>query len=164
MLNSKGFLRLVLCLVILLAPIQVSSSGIGKGVVAYEPQVVNSAAVDLTAIASTSIVNVTEAGILLSIGFFVTTVPDGTPTVTIDITVDGGTTRSIALYTAALTWATSFRALAARSDSDTGAASDVAALILNVPYKTSLLVGIDVATATSSTGALMVSVLRGVQL
>lgn len=164
--SSKLFLRILLASFLLLSPVHAPGSGIGKAtVIAYEPQAASTIDKSLTATGSTDVVNVTEAGILLEIGILVNTgVSVSVPTVIIDITIDGGTTRSIELYTASLGWSASFKALAKRdvlSDGDTG--GDVATLILGTPYLTSLQVAINVTTAADTTGAIQVSVLRGVQ-
>ncbi|MCB7129665.1 MAG: hypothetical protein J3T61_09025, partial [Candidatus Brocadiales bacterium] len=75
-----------------------AAGGAGGGVTAYEPQVLSSISKSLASLGSTDIVNVTEAGILLIIGIKVTTNIGGPVDANLDITVDGGTTRSLPLY------------------------------------------------------------------
>ena len=131
---------------------------------AIEPQVPSTISKSLTGTGSTDIFNGSEAGILLSIGIKVTTNVTGTPTATIDITADGGTTRSFPLYGGSTTWVNSFGALAGRDVGSEGqSVGDKAALILGIPYKTSLQVAINV-TGAGSAGVVEATVLRGVEL
>lgn len=165
--NSSLFLRILLASLLLLSPVNAPGSGIGKAtIIAYEPQAASSISKLFTDGTSTDIVNVTEAGILFSIGVLVTTnATNGTTVASLDVTIDGGTTRSIVVYDGTVTgWANSFRSLASRSDTDAGqTAADTAVLIFNSPYLTSLVVAINVTTVDVG-GAATFSVLRGIQL
>lgn len=135
--------------------------------VAYEPQLVSSISKDITVTGSTDIVNVTESGILFSVGITVTTSISGTvPTVTLDITIDGGTTRAIELYTALISWPEKLKALMlTATNSFSGiTANSRGRLIFGTPYLTSLQVAVNVTTAVGTAGVITAAVLRGVEL
>ena len=125
---------------------------------AFTPQAISSIAGNVAAIASTNIVNVTEGGVLNQIALNVTTPPDGAPTVTLVITIDGGTPISINLYTAALTWAASILPFAVIGDG--GNANDRLVLTLNTPYRSSLQVAFNVTGASATVGTVQASVLQ----
>ena len=88
---------------------------------AYEIQVLSSITKSIASTGSTDIVNVTEVGILLAIAFQGSVNLTGTPTVTLDITIGGGTKRSIKMYTASNSWDADFKAMAAKDPNDGGA-------------------------------------------
>lgn len=162
--------RLLLGLCLLSASPAVRASGIvqpgaAAGAIAYEPQALSTINLPITSTGSTDIVNVTEAGKLLEVGIFVNVAVTGTfPAVDIDITVDGGTTRSVILYIGtAQSFDAPFLAVAAKIGTG-GAPADTATLILGTPYKTSLQVAINVTTAAGTTGTITAAVLRGVEL
>jgi len=135
-------------------------------VIGHDPQAISLISKDFTLIGSTDVLNVTEAGILFGIGVIITTQPSGTvPTITIDTTVDGGTTRSIELNTASLTWQLGFQAVAGvDTNSDGSNINRKAYLRLGIAYQTSLQVAINVATVVGTQGAATFAVLRGIQL
>lgn len=122
----------------------------------------------LTSTGSTDIVNVTETGRLISIAMTVAQALSGTtPVVTLDITVDGGTTRSIKMYTSALVW----NADGLRPWSRNAETLDGQSLIDNfvipfgsIRYKTSLQISINVTTAVGTNGFVRMNVIRGKKL
>jgi len=130
---------------------------------AYAPQPISTLSKSLTATGSTDVVNVTEAGVLSAIGIRTTAAADGTPTMTLDITIDGGTTQHLKVYTAATSFDPSLVAFNLNGTSGAGAANGVV-LVLGTAYKTSLQVAANVTGASTSTGTVQVSVLRGKQL
>ncbi len=132
---------------------------------AYETQIITTAPIDLTTIAETDILDVTEAGKILSIAARVKTAPTGTVgTATLDLTTDGGTKRVIPLYTGALVWAAGITEFAEDFGSDGEAIGDRFKLPLGVIYKTSMKVSVDVTTAMGTNGVIQLSVLRAKKL
>ena len=128
---------------------------------AYEIQIPSTASVDLTAVAATTILDVTEAGKILGIAIRVSAGVSGTvPVATLGITTDGGTERNISLYASALTWAVGVREFSRGSGEDGDAAGDRVILPGDVIYSKSMKVSVDVTTAAGSAGTLQVSVLR----
>ena len=117
----------------------------------------------LSATGSTDIVNVTEAGKLLGILLNVTAGVTGTPTMRLEIVVDGGTQENIPIYTASNTWEDFFRRLVGAMsavnsiDGDTG--SNAVYLLLDCLYDTSLVVRVNTTTAGSA-GAVDLWVVR----
>lgn len=163
--SSNLFLRIVLASLLLLGPVNAPSSGIGKlTAIVYEPQSISAIARDVSGTGATDIINVTEAGILLDMGLLVTTAVTGTPVVTFEITIDGGTTRSVSVWNGSSNWVDSFKAVAARAEGagKGSAAQDAALIVIGTPYKTSLQVAINVTTA-AGVGVITASVLRGVR-
>ncbi len=128
---------------------------------AYEPQDISTASVDLTSVAATTILDVTEAGKILGIAIRVSATVSGTvPVATLDITTDGGTERNISLYASALTWAVGVRGFSRGSGEDGDGAGDRVMLPGDVIYSKSMKVSVDVTTAAGTAGTLQVSVFR----
>lgn len=122
---------------------------------------------DQTSTGTTNIVNVTEAGRLLSIVCIQSHAsgPDGSPVSNLEITIDGGTTRTIKVHDGATTWATDGVAAYMMASNDNGTAiSDTFYLVFGTDYATSLLVAHNISTGTSTTGTFEFAVLRGVVL
>ncbi len=98
----------------------------------------------LDAAASTDIINVTEAGKLLGILVAVTVGVTGTPTMRLEIVVDGGTQENITVYSASNNWATFFARLSRNVTGlggiDGNTANDEFFLEMDCPYETSLIV------------------------
>ena len=97
----------------------------------------------LDAAASTDVINVTEAGRLLGILVHVTVAPTGTPTMRLEIVVDGGTQENITVYSASNTWAAFFSRLISvvrGSGLNGDAIADGFLLQMNCPYESSLIV------------------------
>jgi len=121
---------------------------------------------DLTATGTTNIISVTEKGVLLGLGIQTTTaISGGTPDSTIEITIDGGTTRSFNLHVGAVTWEagqfipwTSLAASGGNTDNNHGNIS------LWVPYAVSLTVAHNISDAASSAGAIAFTVIKGLEL
>ena len=119
----------------------------------------------LTATGVTNAVNATEQGILLGIYLRLTAAPDGSPISNLEIVIDGGSTRTIAMWNGSAVWVPAgIRLFSSDGRSGGNAVSDIAQILIGTKYKTSLRVGHNIATATSSTGALDIGVLRGVKL
>jgi len=123
----------------------------------YSPQPINTANASTASVASTDIVNVTEAGFLSAVALRVTSTVDGN-TSTLDITVDGGTTQHIKVYTASNTWDSGILPfnLSGASGSSSGNALVVP---INITYSTSLHIAFNV-TGAGTIGAVQVSVMR----
>jgi len=122
----------------------------------------------LASTGTTDIVSVTEAGRLLVIAGLVTTAPDGTPVSTLEIVVDGGTTRSINVYgaSAATKWELDGVQQYGNSESTKVGASIGHKFRIPIAgnYATSLRVSHNITTATTSVGAIELSVWRGKEL
>ena len=123
---------------------------------------------DITATGTTDIVNVTETGRLIAVTLYTTTAIGGgpIPVVDLEIVVDGGTTRTIALYDGAtLTWTTA--GIASLSTTENlligESPNDRLTMYVGTNYAISLRVSSNVTTA-SNTGAVTFGVLRGVAL
>ena len=133
---------------------------------AYEPTL-TSVAVDLNAIASTTIINVTEQGRLINIGIIVTNALVGSVAATLDITIDGGTKRSFTLWGGTdefwidgdlMAWATllTFGGKAIH---------EKMVIPFHIPYAASLLIAIDVTDASGTAGdEVTVKVIKGLKL
>lgn len=136
---------------------------------AYDP--IHTSVTDVvTSTGTTDIVNVTEAGRLLSIAVVVSVDVTGTASVSsIEIVVDGGTTRTISVRASSLTWDFSglrpygiFGTLTTGLIGDTK--GDSAIIVLGINYKTSLRVSHNITTAAGTAGTDEWSVIRGVEL
>ncbi len=112
---------------------------------------------------SVDIIDVTETGLLIGIGVVVSTNVTGTPTSVLEITVDGGTLRSLKVYDGATNWA--FDGLMNFADgSHLGATlGNKGVLWLHSRYASSLKVSHNV-TGAGSAGAISVGVIRGTKL
>ena len=113
------------------------------------------------------IVNVTgEAGVLMSISILVTTnvVTSGNTSV-FEITIDGGTTRTIKSYNSQTVFSDQGIAQFRVSDGSFGeAAGDCAIMFFNVKYLTSLKVVHNVTSGSGNAGAWKLGCWRGVAL
>jgi hypothetical protein len=118
---------------------------------------------NLAGTTTTDLVSVTETGKLISLSCIVETAPSGTnPDNQLELTVDGGTQRNMAMWNGATTWGVSeVRGYAAIGDGSN--VNDRFVLNFNTRYKTSLLIGFDRLTGASS-GQCRFTVLRGVKL
>lgn len=139
---------------------------------AYEPQVISTISKSLTSATSTNILNVTESGILDAIAIQVSAQLLGVNTTTIDCTIDGGTTRSIKLYTGQTTFDPGIIPFANPAGTLNNAVQAVTTmsapglyigdsiiLPFATPYRVSLQVAINV-TSGGSGGTINASVLR----
>ena len=139
---------------------------IGKPVAtekAFDLQPFVSVQADLFAVASTTILTATESGLLQGIGLHVVNTIGAAGTATLDITVDGGTKRSLSVYNAATTWdGDGFLPLTTVGTGS--AANNTAWLPLNIRYLTSILVAFDVTNVFASGDLINVNVLRGIAL
>jgi len=123
------------------------------------------AVVDLNTIASTTILSVTEAGRLGSIGIVVTNAIGDACTVTLDITVDGGTKRTMTLYNAQTAWGQgSLLPWSSDEDQSGNLIDNHLAIPFNMNYALSLLVEIDVTEAAAASDEITVMVIKGAAL
>ena len=134
--------------------------------IAFDLQPFSTVNVDLTAIATTDILNVTESGLLQGIGFFVTEPNMSALHVsTLEIIVDGGSTHSIPVFNLAVTWAADGVGNWQASEGSQGNFNfDVAYAPLNIRYVVSLIVRLKVTVVGSATSALRINVLRGIAI
>lgn len=129
-----------------------------SGVSSAIPKWTVSAGQALASSATTTIVNVTEAGILLSVQAQVTSAASGTNTAYLKVTADGVAGDNLYLYNGAATWYTSSKMFIFSGD---GTAVDDRMLIpLGIPYRTSLLVELVITAGAGSAGAVCGAVLR----
>ena len=112
---------------------------------------------------TTNLVNVTESGILVSVACIVQTAPSGAnPDNELEITIDGGTKRNIALWNGATTWGIGeLRPYATIGDGSS--VDDRFVLNFGIRYKTSLLIAFD-RIATAGGGQVRFSIFRGAKL
>lgn len=120
----------------------------------------------VTATGTTNIVSVTEAGVLLGIGINVSTaILGGTPDSTMEITIDGGTTRSFSVLIGQIEWnASQWLMVSSHTAGGGSAVRSHGFMPLNVPYATSLTVAHNIVDAASSTGAYDITVVKGLEL
>jgi len=120
---------------------------------------------DLGATGTTDIVNVTETGVLLVIPFVCTVGITGTLTSVLEIVVDGGTTRTINVYTASSSWdAAGIGVWNLGVQNIVGAtAKDHGVITIVSRYSSSLRVSHNISSAASS-GTIRFGVLRGTKL
>lgn len=115
---------------------------------------------------STDVINVTETGKLLAILVYVTGVPAGSPTMRLEIVVDGGTQENIPLYEAANNWGDFFvrltRATTNLTNSNGSQADHNFYLLMDCPYQTSLIVRAN-CTGAGSAGSVAVYGIRATQ-
>ncbi len=123
--------------------------------------------VDLNSVASTTIISVTEAGRLFTISGLITNVAAAQVSCTLDITIDGGTKRSIVMWTGAIGWEDDEIASFKSTDEAGGGLlyNNFVIPFGGLVYATSLLVAVDCTEASGTAGDdLDVSVLKGVNL
>jgi len=115
-------------------------------------------AVSLASSATTTVINVTEAGILLSIHSQVSSTASGTNTAYLKVTIDGVAGDNIYLYNGAATWNTTSKMFIFSGD---GTVVDDRMLIsLGLPYRTSCKVELVVTAGAGSAGAINAAALR----
>lgn len=129
-----------------------------SGVTSAYPKWTISSSIDMTSATTTTVVNVSEAGILEQVSFQVTSVSiTGVPAGYIKITADGTAGDNIQIYNAATTWDQTAKMFIF---SGTGASQDDrVTILLGIPYRTSLKVEF-VLSAAGATGSAQVGVLR----
>ena len=131
---------------------------------AYDP--INSNVVDdLTALDTTDIVNLTEKGKLSEIVLSTGTAVTGSPTSTLEIIVDGGSTRTIKVHAANSRWdGSGAGAFTLGKQSAGGSANEDHAYIpINLEYAKSLVVRHNVSVVATA-GTLRITVFRGIAL
>ncbi len=121
----------------------------------------------LTGTGSVDVVDVSETGILIALAVVVTTTVTGTPTSVIEITVDGGTLRTILLYTGGGIWDVSgFGGLLNHTDNiGIGSTANHRGVLWmgGSRYASALKISHNV-SGTGSAGAIELQVIRGVKL
>ena len=132
-------------------------------VVGFTPKL-SEANVNFNSVATTTIVNVTESGELILIGWQTSSAVSGSPIVKLEITIDGGTKLSLSVHASSGGWDANgilpFNNGAAGNDG--AATGDGIALPLRIRYTTSLLVEVDV--TSTGTGQAQCSVIRGTEI
>jgi len=124
-----------------------------------------SATIDFSAIATTTVINVTEVGRLVSIGFLISDTLDTTCSATLDITIDGGTKRSFVLYNVGNQWQTGDFLPWAQDKSLTGGTQwEHFSVDFNINYAVSLLVEVDITNAANAGDEAVVKLIKGVAL
>jgi len=122
----------------------------------------------LTATGSTDILNVTEIGVLMGISQLVTTTLSGAtlPIFTLDITVDGGTLRTIKTYDNQANWAKDGFAMWEPEGTNAGGgnANDKMHMNFNSRYAVSLKVSHNGTQAITTAGIVNTGVLKGLKL
>lgn len=123
----------------------------------YTPQEVSTASRSLASTGQTTVVNVTEAGIVESVVIQMTVAIGSVSITGIRFTVDGGTpaTRNVINGSVFLDWV-----LTCGGTGDGTALNDKRILPISFPYSTSLKVEIDCSGATASAGTLQCTVMR----
>lgn len=123
----------------------------------YTPQEVTTASRSLASTGQTTVVNVTEAGIVEAVVIQMITAIGSSSTTGIRFTVDGGTpaTRNVINGSVFLDWV-----LTCGGTGDGTVLHDKRILPISFPYSTSLKVEIDCSTATASAGVLQCTVMR----
>ena len=160
----RKLLALFLSISLLGFPLQSYPTGLAAADTAFDLQPWATGEIALDAIASTDILNATESGLLVSIAIIVPNTITDASTVTLDITVDGGTTRSLSVYNVSTGWDPAGLG-AFRSFSGSGnAANNTAILVLNIRYLTSIQVALNVTDVAGAGDLLRVNVLRGIEL
>lgn len=112
----------------------------------------------------TNIVNSSEVGYLATIGIWFTVSPTGTPTLTLELQIDGGTTRSLTLLSAAATWSNDVIPwIASHQSAASNSNINSLHLNLNVQYNSSIRVGLN-CTGAGSAGTAHGVVIKGPRL
>lgn len=112
--------------------------------------------IDLTSVATTLVINANEGGIISALCLKVLTNVTGTPTARVNITIDGGTTSQIVIYSAA----NMFFFNGYLSGTGTGAtAGDSIIYPFNAPYNASIVVSFQV-TGGATGGTIGVALVR----
>jgi len=112
------------------------------------------------------VVNVTEAGKLISVGMIVTGNLSGNVISTLDITIDGGTTRTILVYNNSTAWnrtTMGYHQLGERTVQGAIAADHLLMNFGGMRYATSLKISHNITTANAS-GELSLAAIRGERL
>lgn len=129
-----------------------------SGVTSAYPKWTISSSIDMTSATTTTVVNVSEAGILEQVSFQVISATiTGVPSGYIKITADGTAGDNIQIYTAAATWDPTAKMFIFSGTG--GAQDDRVTILLGIPYRTSLKVEF-VLSAAGTTGSAQVGVLR----
>jgi len=119
----------------------------------------------LTAAGSVDLINVSEAGILIALSVTISVATlGGTPTSVLEITIDGGTLRTIPLYTASLVWDQAGFAGFQHNSSINGqgqSANNSMSVFFHSRYASSLKVSHNVSVVADTTGTLELGLIRG---
>jgi len=121
---------------------------------------------DMATNGTTTILNVAEAGRIISIAMQIKTSVNANTTGVLEITIDGGTKRSIPTWTASVTWQRD--GFAPYSQGGGGLQGDTQHdqtwMPFNTHYKSSLLIEHVVSSTTATLGEVDISVLKGTAL
>ncbi len=131
---------------------------VSTGVTSAIPKWTLDSSIDLTSAATSTIVNVTESGILEQVSFqLISAGITGTPTAYFRITSDGTAGDDIYIYQGSAGWVSSTKMFIFSGDGATQ--WDRVTILLGIPYRTSLKVDFTVSSA-ATTGEGAAGVLR----
>ncbi|MEN6536815.1 MAG: hypothetical protein ABFD60_08425 [Bryobacteraceae bacterium] len=122
----------------------------------YIPQAIDYSPIDLSSLATTTVVDVTEAGVLVHIGFEAETAITGDPMGTVTITVDGATPASMEIFKAGNEFSQELHGAARQGSGPVS--QDSCTWILGTRYAKSLKV--EVTITSGGTGTLGFTVSR----